>query len=217
MKSFPQRFLQRYGLALVSVWVLLAFTAVWGGGVVAAAETRPLESETAQGGICYWGSVGFMMGPPEGWVNLPEAAAASGLCFTFVPAGYDFDNAPAVIYPKMGDAKGDDDFAEVLSQGMLRQMSRLPGGENMQLVRGEPFVSARNLDFQSRYFNNGPSPNSFELVVYNVQDEVLLLLVLSAKTEQARQDYHDDFMRMLDGILPIQMSWSGGMTADGTP
>lgn len=213
MKGFAQRFLQRFGPAFLAVWALLACTAVFGS---AALQAQPLEPDEAQGGICYWGPVGFMMGPPEGWVNLPEVAAASGLCFTFVPAGYDFDNAPAVIYPNMVDAKGDDDFVEVLSQGMLRQMSRLPGGGNIQLVRGEPFL-ARNLDFELRYFNNGPYPNSFELVVYHIQDEVMLLVVLSAKTEQARQDYLDDFMRLLDDILPLQISRPAGMTATDTP
>lgn len=179
-----------------------------GGGAGAAAEAQSLESDTAYGGICYRGSVGFVIGPPEGWVNLPETAAASGLCFMFVPAGYNFDNAPAVIYPNTGDTKGDAGFVEILSEGTLQQMRRLPGGENTELLRGEPFVSACNLDFQPRYFNNGPSPNNFELVVYHIQDEVILLVVLSAKTEQARQDYLDDFMRMLDDIFPLQISWS---------
>lgn len=214
MNDFAQRFLQRFRLIFLSVWALLACTAAFGSA--AAAQAQSLEFDAAQGGICYWGSVGFMMGPPEGWVNLPEMAAASGLCFTFVPAGYDFDNAPAVIYPNMGDAKGDDAWVEILSQGILQQMRRLPGGENLQLVRGEPF-SARNLNFELRYFNNGPSPNNFELVAYHIQDEVILLVVLSAKTKQARQDCLDDFMEMLDDILPIQMSWPGGMTASDTP
>lgn len=208
MGGFSQRFLKRFGTAFFSVWALLVCTTVLGGGAGAAAEAQSLESDTAYGGICYRGSVGFVIGPPEGWVNLPETAAASGLCFMFVPAGYNFDNAPAVIYPNTGDAKGDADFVEILSEGMLQQMRRLLGGENTELLRGEPFVSACNLDFQPRYFNNGPSPNNFELVVYHIQDEVILLVVLSAKTEQARQDYLDDFMRMLDDIFPLQISWS---------
>lgn len=206
MNACSPCFLKKFGMAFLSVWVLLACTTVFGSGA----------SAMTNGGICYQGRVGFMIGAPEGWVNLPEAAAALGVCFMFVPVGYNLDNAPAVIYPNTG-AGGGGDWVEVLSQKMLEQLSRRPGGENVQLLRGEPFVSARNLEFQQRYFNNGPAPNNFELVAYHVQDDVLLLVVLSATTEQARQDYQADFMRLLDDVFAIQMSWANETTTNNTP
>lgn len=222
MSNVAQSFPKRFGVALLFAWVLiLAGATVFLGGIGAVVKAQSLESATTDGGIYYLGTVGFMVGPPEGWGNLPETAAALGVCFMFVPEGYDFDSAPAVMYANLNnavnDVEGDDDLVEALAQNMLQKMRRLPGGEKVQLLHGESFVSARKLDFQQCYFNNGPPPNSFELVTYHVQGEVMLIAVLSAMTEQARQDYLADFMRMLDDVLAIQVSLADDIAANNNP
>lgn len=161
-------------------------------GLLAAPELRAQaalpEADEAAAGICYRDKDGFVVAAPQGWVNLPQAAAAHGVCMMYAPAGYDFDNAPAIIYPRLaglpdgGEAFDTAAVADAMADSMMKRFAALPGGGRAVLLKGPALQSESGLLFATRYFNNGPDPNNFELVAYHRAESAVLLLVLSART-----------------------------------
>lgn len=175
-------------------------------GQEASGQDAPLPPDGADVALCYRGEVGYMLAPPPGWLNLRDAAESFGTCVIYVPEGYDFDSAPAVIYPNVVGVGAGADPVKAEVERMRAKLSAAPDGDKLQVVAGEPFKSAFGVEFQLYYFNNGPSPNNFELVAYNVQGEAMLMTVLSAMTDQERRVYLGDFMKLLDGIFTMQVS-----------
>ena len=180
---------------------------------VAEAPPGPAVPDEPSAAICYRGSDGFVVAPPEGWVNLPEAAAASGVCVMYAPAGFNFDNAPAVIYPRLAalpDPAADPDPVQAMVESMLEYFAGQPDGQRVEVVVGPALESEHGLRFASRYFNNGPDPNNYELVAYHAAESSMLLLVLSANTEKNRQSAEPALWAIAREILHVQVHYETG-------
>ncbi|MDL2306778.1 hypothetical protein LJC48_01930 [Desulfovibrio sp. OttesenSCG-928-C06] len=156
--------------------------------------------------ICYRGESGFVISPPEGWVNLSEQAAKMGLCVLYAPAGYNFDNAPAVIYPTVIAAPKGADPVAVQAEKVFRQHMKRPEGRQIWLENPGVFFSASGLEYALRYFRNGPSPNDFEMVAYHVEDGSMLMVVLSSVKNKEIQKALPGYMKMLYGTFAIKVT-----------
>lgn len=177
--------------------------------IPAVAAPPEIAEPEAEAAICYLGVDGFVVVPPEGWVNLPEAAAAFGVCVMYVPAGHGFDDAPAVIYPRVvplpGKAAGADPVQSLVDD-MLEYFAGRPGGQQAEAALGPALVSESGLRFATRYFNRGPDPNNFELVAYHPAESSLLLLVLSARSEPERRAAEAALRQVAEAVIHMRVA-----------
>lgn len=173
------------------------------------AETAELPGESVAA-LCYRGVDGYMVSSPPGWVNQPEAAASFGVCVMYVPVGYDFGSAPAIIYPRLVARPAGPDPVQALADTMLAYFTVCPDGYRTTVEPGPSLDSLSGLFFQTRYFNNGPNPNNFELVAYNSTEENVMLLVLSARTEGGRRASEEAFRQVIYDLLHLEVKREAG-------
>jgi hypothetical protein len=168
----------------------------------------PMPSDPAGASICRRDEAGFLIRLPDGWQNIPDAANHFNLCFMAVSNGTNFNDAPAVVYPRIfvrSPGRSPADAADNAAQIALKALARAPGGENISLRVGESFTTPPGLPVEIRYFDNGPYPNVFEAVTYVTYDTAVLGLILSAKTREARDTFLPVLLKSAREVYPIQI------------
>ena len=138
--------------------------------------------------ICYRDTAAFVVSPPMGWANDSEVMRALGLCAMFAPVGSTYNDAEAVLYPNMATAAGKnlEESVDLQAEWIRKTLADKPGGENIQVRRGEGFKTEQGLDVAIRLYDQGPSPNEWEAAAYLQHDGQLLMLVLSAREQKFR-------------------------------
>jgi len=126
--------------------------------------------------FCWWP----VLKPVPGWAHDEDASRANGVN-AFVPIGYSFSDAPAVIYaralykPRIPETKS---LAQLISDDRAEFQANFPGVEVKELA---PIAVGAGSKF--RYFSFIPKQQgSFELVVYADDPEFYLIFTLSGKT-----------------------------------
>ena len=193
--------------ALSAGWTLPAFAesaqkVVIKGGQV---ELKNAEKYVA-GVICYQEDAAFLMVPPEGWVGDPAAANQLGLCGVFYPVDYDFNTAPAVMYPRLMKAfPGDslEDRAQKQAEFTLRKFRALPGGQGLILRKEKAYTAGGGLTFALRRFDNGPPPNVAEAAAYAIHNDAIFIVVLSAKSAGQLSPYLPALYAALDEVAAM--------------
>lgn len=187
--------------------LLVAFVAFFAQCAAFGALAAQSEDPGGDGVICYRGDEGFIIGMPGGWANLPEDARQLGLCAVYAPSATDFHSAPALIYPRVLplDAKAANQV-DVMVTDLLALFHSTVGGQGASVEEGTSVTSDAGLIFELRYLNNGPAGNDFELMAYHVGRDTMLLLVLSAITEENRLAAMPDFVRVLKSVHPITVN-----------
>jgi hypothetical protein len=61
----------------------------------------PTANAQAYGAICWQDEAGFLIGLPENWQHVTEAAEKYQLCLMGIPGGTNFDDAPVILYPRI--------------------------------------------------------------------------------------------------------------------
>lgn len=167
---------------------------------------RPLAAaDEGAGVICYRGGEGYLLEVPPGWSNLRDKAAELGLCALLAPAGMDFADAPALLYPSMaagGSAADQADLIDALLADSLARFRAAPGGAEVRISEGADVRLPNGLVFTLRYLDDGPAGNEFEAVAGHAGVDSIFLLTLSARTPAERLRYLSDFMRTLRGVEP---------------
>ena len=178
--------LQRLFLLPLLVCLLLYCTAAAAEKAADPAKGSATDDK-AGGAICYHGSSGFIVGPPQGWKNDRGVAEQFGICMMLIPADRNFDDAPVIMYPKVTPRLKGENPVEEQVQFVLTEMRARPGGEAVTARPGPDITSESGLLFTTRYFDRGPAPNSFEMVAYSLTEDTLFFTVLSARTDQERE------------------------------
>jgi hypothetical protein len=152
--------------------------------VLVCLGTSPLSAEiykeavpTDHGIEFYWWPV---LKAANGWTHDEGASRANGVN-AFVPTGYSFSDAPAVIYaraiykPRVPETKT---LAQLISDDGAEFKSHFPGVEISELP---PLRVGAASNF--RYFSFKPmQQGSFELVAYGEEPEFYLIFTVSGKT-----------------------------------
>jgi hypothetical protein len=160
------------------------------------------------GALCWLNESGFLVSLPAGWRNAPEAASRYNLCFMAISDDTNFHDDPVVLYPRVfarTSGQSPLDAADSVSQDTYKTLSSTPGGENVSIRAGKNFTTPLNLPVEVRYFDNGPYPNKFEAVAYVTYDSAVLALILSAKTQNARDTFLPVLRKIACDIYPMRV------------
>lgn len=173
----------------------------------ATTEGRPSDSGDA-GGILYHGSKGFLINPPQGFVNDKEAAERLGVHLLYVPAGQNFETARLVIYPKTGTIRDEGENAvRSLVALAFSSLAARPGGQNLTVKEGRNIPTRTGDNFFVRHFNQGPPPNEWEMVAYLPKDGTVLMLVLSARDARERNEAFPVFEDMVRSVAMFEVNY----------
>ena len=172
-------------------------------GTATAKESTVAEKPDAA--ICYHGSSGFILEAPEGWKNDADIAEQLGICMMLIPAALNFDDAPVIMYPKTTARVTGEDPVEHQVNFVLVRMRKRPGGEAVVTRPGPDISSKSGLLFTTRYFDQGPFPNRFELAAYCLTEDTLFFVVLSARTEEEREAGIPALRELLSDIALLQV------------
>jgi hypothetical protein len=168
----------------------------------------PMPPDPAGAAICWRGEAGFLVSLPDGWRNAPDAAHQLNLCFMAISDDTGFNDAPAVLYPRIfvrSPGQSPADAADSAARAALKALARAHGGENISVRAGKSFATPLHLPVEVRYFDNGPYPNVFEAVAYVTHDTAVLGLILSAKTGEARDTFLPVLLKSAREAWPIQV------------
>jgi len=180
--SFTVRALMRY------LWIVLVCL----GTTPLTAEIYKQAVPTDHGIEFYWWPV---LKPVRGWTHDEGASRANGVN-AFVPSGYSFSDAPAVIYaralykPRIPETKS---LAQLISDDRSEFQANFPGVEVKELA---PIAVGAGSKF--RYFSFTPKQQgSFELVAYADDPEFYLIFTLSGKTPADLEKARSAFEKMV--------------------
>jgi hypothetical protein len=168
----------------------------------------PMPPDPAGAAICWRGEAGFLIRLPDDWRNAPDAAQRFNVCFMAVSDGTNFNDAPATLYPRIfvrSPGQSPTDAADNAARNAHKALARAPGGENISIRAGKSFTTPLDLPVEVRYFDNGPYPNVFEAVAYVTHGAAVLGLILSAKTEEARDAFLPVLLKSAREAYPIQV------------
>ncbi len=138
---------------------------------------------------------------PIGWWLDKKASESMGVCAMYILESKNFDNSPAIIYPRIASSdyigeKGVDKQIEE-STKMLKTASK-----TLMNISENDFKNKADLKFKIRKFMNGPRPNSFEKIAYLVFKNRVFLAVYSAQNEEDFNKHEKKFTEFLDNISP---------------
>jgi hypothetical protein len=161
--------------------------------------------------LCYRDAAAFVVSPPTGWANDSEVMRALGLCAMFAPLGSTYNDAEAVLYPNMATAAGKsvEESADFQAGWIHKTFADKPGGENIQVRRGEGFKTEQGLDVAIRLYDHGPSPNEWEAAAYLQHDGQLLMLVLSAREQSLRDAALPQLEEAARKVIRLEMEQDG--------
>ncbi len=155
--------------------------------------------------LCYDDEAAFTLPLPDGWVSDPATAARFGLCGLYYPEGYNFNDAPVVMYPKLYQAfpgNSLEERAQKQAEVTQREFLNLPGGQNLIVRKEKPYTNAAGRTFALRFFDNGPRPNVAEAAAYTIHKDSIFIVVLSATSAGQLPPY-----------LPVLYATLGKVTA----
>jgi len=161
--------------------------------------------------LCYRDTAAFVVSPPTGWANDSEVMRALGLCAMFAPLGSTYNDAEAVLYPNMATAAGKnvEESADFQAEWVRNTFTDKPGGENIQVRRGEGFKTEQGLDVAIRLYDHGPPPNEWEAAAYLQHDGQLLMLVLSAREQNLRDAALPQLEEAARKVIRLEMEQDG--------
>lgn len=167
-------------------------------GKTPAASSRAGQSssvENSQSGILYGKDYAFTLSAPKGWKLDDAAGRAQGVVAVFYRHGESWSSGPAVMYANVAyKVKGQDDTFQKVVQYDLRQ-SRIhrPG---IQVTAAAPLATGDGRKAVAYLFTHAPGAAK-EKAVYIDTPKVVVMLVLTAKTDAAYDGAVADFTRLV--------------------
>jgi hypothetical protein len=147
----------------------------------AAAQDKKEDDREANSGLLYGPDYSFVVKAPKGWVLDNQSGRRQGLDAVFYPEGSTWKESAAVMYVGIGRKQGAGDTLEaVIARDIADFKKSSPGlkvsdGGALRLARGKEKVAVK-------YFV-AEQQRSYEAVAYVEESKVVVMLVLSAKTE----------------------------------
>jgi hypothetical protein len=154
-------------LALLTLTVALA--------IAGAAE--------AQTGIVYGDSHAFFVTAPDGWVLDNRSGLANGVHAGFYPQGSSWRDSPAVMYANGVGRSSGETLDSFIADDIQTFRGRSP---QIQVKEGPPIKTKDGRVALMRYFSGDQSGN-YEAVAYIAEKKAIIVLALSARSQDAYQ------------------------------
>jgi len=148
---------------------------------------------------CYNEYGSFAMQTPKNWQT--QYSNALGPCAFFFPAGFTFDNSPAVIYPNFVESY---ENIESFIDGDLESFAKK--APSIKIEKLPTLKTAKKLTFLMRRILEGPAPNEYELIAYHKAKGAFLIVVLSVRTAGELRKNEQIFNSFLQNIQPKSRS-----------
>jgi hypothetical protein len=135
----------------------------------------------------------FGVKAPSGWVLDNSSGAAQGLDAVFYPQGSSWDAFDPVIYPQVWQKDGST-LASVIEEDIANYRQHSPSVE----VEERPVVkTAIGATARLRYFR-GSKNKSFEAIAYFDEPNVVVMIVMSAKSKASFESAQPAFRELLE-------------------
>jgi len=135
----------------------------------------------------------FGLEAPDGWVLDNTSGAAQGLDAVFYPKGSSWKAFDPVIYPQVWQKEGST-LASVIQQDIANYRQHSPSVE----VEERPVVkTAVGATASLRHFR-GSQNKTFEAIAYFDEPNVVVMIVLSAKSKASFESAQPAFRQLLD-------------------
>jgi hypothetical protein len=176
------------------------------GGAQARAQAAPAATpasapaSTAVGGsghagLMFGNGFGFWLEPPAGWVLDASAGRANGAYGTFYRQGESWRAGAAVMYAS-SMSKSNDGVADAAAAAAKDAASLRAESPGMRVEEAPALPTGDGRTALVRYFRAAPGGN-VEAVAYVDEHDVVALVVLSARSEQAFAAALPDFARLV--------------------
>jgi hypothetical protein len=180
--------------------ILLVGAAVWALSSTAQAEvTKHMRVEA--GAMHPYYTVAFT--PPKGWAEDAAATAKNGAPI-YLPNGFGFGNAPALMYVRVSYNSDRRSLEKFISVAHERWVAEAPGAK----ITMEPDQSriSGGADFKIyRFYNPDKPQQAYELMAYGEDKDAdgntfMLMIGLSSATRSALDKAAKDFRAGLHGL-----------------
>jgi hypothetical protein len=181
------------------------------------ADGKDAGRDAAGGGIiCHRDGVGFVVPVPEGWIADKDAGQQAGVCAFLYHREKTYNTATSVIFPQILPTPAGADPVDEMAKYSLLHMSQMnPEGRPSPSIRPGPDSALPEIPgedgkrprFQTRYFDDIPWPQKFQLVAYLVDTNMTLLLVLSTGTKEERAVDESILRDIARRTIPIKIEY----------
>jgi len=164
-------------------------------GLILMAPQIPYASKMESGsGIVYGEQHAFMILAPVGWILDNESAADQGIHAVFYPKGSSWSKAPAVMYANaVRKREGTANVQEFINYDLAKFKKRNP---KIVMTVGRALKTEDGKTAQVRLFQGDRWGNQ-EAVAYIDEPAVMVILVLSARSQEAFQKSLPAFERLV--------------------
>lgn len=152
--------------------------------------------------IIYSDHGGFMISVPKGWVLDRTTGARMGTCCVLYPQGSSWDQAASVIYPNIAEKQPGQSLADLMSNDVSGFRERFP---KMNVADARDLPAGDSQLAKVRFFY-GVNQDSYELVAYVDEPQVVALLVLSSRSKEAMGEALPAFRQVLKSYIYMDMT-----------
>jgi hypothetical protein len=131
-------------------------------------------------GLIYGDGYSFWIDAPQGWALDPETAKKYGVNVVLYQSGYSFQNAPAVMYTSK--LKRSEHVEDAMKHEADTYKQRYKG---IQISRRTPIKTKDNKTAFVQYYKGEKQDQTDEAVAFIQERGLIVLLVLSSKSEKA--------------------------------
>jgi hypothetical protein len=162
-------------------WGVGLFVALLAGGAFAGDAPSVASKDDGGGGILYGKRHGAILAAPPGWIFDNESGRPNGLRVVLYRVGETWDNSPGVMYANGVDAPDDQpvDLDSFVAADLADQRQHSPGLQTFELA---PLALPDGTPV--RVVGMRGSPGNVEAIAFLPQPHAVVLLVLSARTQE---------------------------------
>ncbi len=143
-------------------------------------------------GLVYGDGYSFWIDAPKGWVLDPKTAKEYGLNIVLFQDGFSFRNAPAVMYTSKLRR------TESVEDAMKHEASMYNEKYKGILISRRPPVKTKdNKTALIQYYKGGKQDQTDEAVAFIQENGLIVLLVLSAKSEKTFEEAYPAFEQLI--------------------
>ena len=139
----------------------------------------------------------LMLGPPEGWINLPEVAAKFEVPVFFVVEGFDFETSPAVMYARLWEAQPGQTLDSQVEEDVRHFKEAYP--EAKVTLTEESHNGRRYIWFDFV----GSGSNAYEQTVFTQSFDCFIMFTLSATAQENLELAKPYFQEFINTTRPM--------------
>jgi hypothetical protein len=139
------------------------------------------------GGIVYGKDHAFNVQAPQGWVLDNQSGVAQGLHAVFYPKGSSWEGSPVIMYAQVVGKRdaGSDTLEKVIRNDISYFRER---SKNLNVTDAGQLPTAEDGKTAAVRYFTGDAYNNHEAIAYNDGTTVVVLLILSSKTQKGFEE-----------------------------